>query len=97
MSELCEPLQTSLTDEWACSKEKLTICGDNGVDIWIKDLAEKVGKMYFQEFPETPNDQLIQLIPKLSHQVVSEESENGTKVDSEIDVPQYLRKLVISC
>jgi len=92
MTELCEPLQSSLADEWPQSKEKLIARGDVGINIWTGDLGSKVGQMYFEQFPDAPDENLLPLIPTLAHQVVSEESESGTKVESEIDVPQYLRK-----
>lgn len=91
MTELCEPLQSSLADEWPQSKDKLIARGDVGINIWTGDLGSKVGKLYFDQFPAQPDENLLHLMPTLAHQVVSEESESGTKVESEIDVPQYLR------
>ena len=79
-------------DEWPGSKEKLISKGDSGINIWTCDLGSKVGQLYLQQWPDKPNENLLHLIPTLTHQVVSEESESGNKVESEIDVPQYLRK-----
>ena len=90
MAELCEPLQSSLADEWPAAKEKLIAKGDCGISVWTGDLGVTVGRIYREQFPTEPNAQLLHLMPTLARQVVSEESENGTKIESEIEVPQYL-------
>ena len=91
MTELCDPLQSCLADEWISSKEKMTSKGDQGIQVWTTDLAKRVGVKYAAYFPELPDERLLRLLPALAHQTVSEESEGGEKVQSEIDVPQYIR------
>ena len=91
MTELCDPLQSCLADEWISSKEKMTSKGDQGIQVWTTDLAKRVGEKYAAYFPELPDERLLRLLPALAHQTVSEESEGGEKVQSEIDVPQYIR------
>ena len=91
MTELCDPLQSCLADEWISSKEKMTSKGDQGIQVWTTDLAKRVGEKYAAYFPELPDERLLRLLPALALQTVSEESEGGEKVQSEIDVPQYIR------
>lgn len=91
MTEMCSPLPVSLAEEWPTVKEALISTGDSGISKWMESTADMTAQVYSEQFPEEPGHSLLQLFPALATQVVSEENESGSSVDSKIEVPQYLR------
>ena len=91
LTEMCSPLPASLAEEWPTIKEALIMTGDAGISKWMEATADMTAQVYSEQFPEEPDHSFLQLLPALAKQVVSEENESGSNVDSTIEVPQYLR------
>lgn len=91
LTELCSPLPASLAESWPTVKENLIVTGDEGILKWMESVADQTAQVYHEQFPEEPDNLLLRLMPALATQVVSEENESGSSVESKIEVPQYLR------